>query len=298
MQYAGSRGAITKSYRPPVSARIARKTARTVIDLTQESEEEQEEAGREFGAELDGGPEEQEESEDSDESEESEESEEAVDLNESEASQQSEEDGGSDVEYERLQRLQATQVIRGVLYSVTCHHHRPWGAGDDFRMVGIFNTEGEAKKAAFDNYMEICMDHGWEHNWWGDPGDKRIILLARAEDGERDQETYRGVIDRIRHEEKPAEVFPVYVVQEERRKVETGLYNELDSLITAKVHYIYRDVVAANRAAQEIYNAYISSPERPRTVKRDIRHGLMSIILEDRNRQISCSITVVEQHLL
>ena len=51
-RYAGSRGAITKSYRPSVSARIARKTARTVIDLTQDSDEE-EEAGQESEAESD-----------------------------------------------------------------------------------------------------------------------------------------------------------------------------------------------------------------------------------------------------
>lgn len=297
MRYAGSNGAISKSYRPSVSERIARKTARTVIDLTQESDEE-EEARRESETESDKELEEQPESEDSEESEGSEQSEEGEDSNGSEASHESEEHEDSDAEYERLQRLLATQVIRGVLYSVTCHHHRPWGAGDDFRMVGIFNTEEEARKAAFDNYMEICMDEGWEYDWWGDPGDKRIILLAHAEDGEPQQETYRGVIDRIRHEEKPAEIFPVYVVQEERRKVETGFYNELDSLIAAKVHCIYRDVVAANRAAQEICETYILSPEHPKTIKREIRHGLMSIILETRDEQMSYSITVEKRHLL
>ena len=90
----------------------------------------------------------------------------------------------------------------------------------------------------------------------------------------------------------------MYVVQEERRKVESGFYNELDSFVAAKVHYIYRDVVAANRAAQEIYERYVLSPEHPKTVKHETRHGLLSIILEDRDEQMSYLITVEERHLL
>ena len=141
-----------------------------------------------------------------------------------------------------------------------------------------------------------AMAHGWEYYWRGDPGDKKIQLRAHVEDGEAQQETHRGTINMVHHREKPAEIIPVYV-QEARRKVESGFYNELDSLIAAKVHYIYRDVVAANRGAQEIYEGYVLSPEQPKPVKYETRHGLLSI-LEDRDEQMSYLITVEERHLL
>ena len=191
----------------------------------------------------------------------------------------------------------APQIIPGVSYTVTRYHHRPWGGGDDFRTVGIFNTEGEAKEAALDNYVKTCEAEadGWEYYWWGEPGDEEIQLRAHVDDGEVQQETYRGTINRIHHEEKTAENPPVYIVQEERRKVQNGSYN---GLIAAKVHYIYRDVLAANRAAQDLYESYILSREQPKTVKHETRHGLMSMILEDRNKQVSSSITVVKRHLL
>ena len=317
MRYAGSNGAITKSYRPSVSELIARKAARKVIDLTLESEGE--EAVRESEAESDKGSEErqdselhwgfeeQEESEDSEESEKSEESEgedsegfvEFEEFEQHENSDAESQESGVR-ESERLQRLLATQVTPGVSYSVTRHRHRPWGGGDEFHMVGIFNTEEEAKQAALDNYMETCEAEadGWEYCWWGEPGDEEIQLRAHIEDFEVQQDTYRGTINRIQHEEKPSELVRVYVVQEERRKVESGLYNELDSLIAARAHSIYREELDANGAAQEIYESYLLRLKHPKTIKHETRHGLLSIILEDRDEQILYSITVEKRHLI
>ena len=203
-------------------------------------------------------------------------------------------------ESERLQRLLVTQVTPGVSYSVTRHRHRPWGGGDEFDMVGIFNTEEEARQAALDNYMKTCEAEadGWEFHWWGDPGDKKIQLRAHIEDFEAQQDTYRGTINRVHHKEKPSELVPVYIVQEERRKVESGFYNELDSLIAARAHYIYREGPAANGAAQEIYESYLLGLKNSKTIKHETRQGLLSIILEDRDEQMSYSITVEERHLL
>lgn len=312
MRYGGSNGAITKSYQLSLSQRIARKTARKVIDLTQESEDEED--GGKLGAESDKRSQEQQDSEahwgfeQQEKSEESEEIEEIEDSEGSEESEESEEHESSDAESqesgvqepEQSQWLVSTQVTPGVSYSVTRYHHRPWGGGDEFGMVGIFNTEGEAKQAALDNYMETCkrMADGWEYHWWGHPGKEEIQLRAHVEDGEAQQETYRGTINIFHHKEKPAVIIPVYVVQEERRKVESGFYNELDSLVAARVHYIFKDVVVANRAAQEIYESYILSREQLKTVKHETRHGLVSMILEDRDEQISYSITVEKRDLL
>ena len=159
-----------------------------MIDLTQESEEE--EAGRSLEAESETGSEEQQDSEvqwgfeqqeesgDCEESEEVEDSEEGEDPEDSEGceeSEESEEHEDSDAtsqqydvqESEGLQWLVATQVTHGVSYSVTGYHHRPWGGGDDFHTVGIFNTEAEAKVAALDDYRDNCegVVDGWEYCW-------------------------------------------------------------------------------------------------------------------------------------
>lgn len=327
MRYAGSNGAITKSYRPSMSGIIARKAARQVIDLTQESEEE-EEAGRESEAETEEESEEQQDSELHCGFEEQEESEESEgedsygfpDFGDGRFSEDENSDAESQEssvqESERLQRLLATRVTPGVSYSVTRHRHRPWGGGDEFHMVGIFNTVAEAKMAALDDYRETCEAEadGWEYSWWGEPGDEEIQLCAHVEDFEPQQETYRGTINRVHHKEKPllpftmrnepgmeqrpAGSFPLYVVQEERRKVESGFCNELDSLIAARVHYIYRDVVAANWAAYEIYEGYRLGLEYAKTVKHETKHGLVSIILEDQDEQMSYSITVEKRDLL
>ena len=320
MRYEGSSGAITKSYRPSVSELIARKAARNVIDLTQESEEEKGEAGRESEAEteeeseeqqdseLHCGFEEQEGSEDSEESEESEESEGEdsegfPDFGDGRLSEDENSDAESQVssvqEAERFQRLLAMQVTPGVSYSVTRHRHRPWGGEDEIDMVGIFNTEEEAKQAALDDYMDTfeAEADGWEFCWWGEPGDEKIQLRAHTEDFEPQQDTYRGIINRIHHKEKPSELVPVYIVQEGRRKVDSGFYNELDSLIAARAHHIYREGLAANGAAQEIYESYLLGLRNAKTIKHETRHGLLSIILEDRDKQMSYSITVEERQL-
>ena len=250
-----SNGAITKSYRPSESQRIARTTARKVIDLTQESSEE--EAGPASEAESVQESEEQQDSEEEPESEEQEESEEELNFGE-----QDELEGNLDLEeqlldfedqlleleeqegfeewlerpaIEGLQDHLATQVTPGISYAVTGYHHRPWGAGDDFHMVGVFNTEREAKCAALDDYRKNCerMADGWQYHWQGEPGDKKITLVAKVEDYEVQQETYRATINRVHHREKPrspsitrgeprivqgqAETSHVYVVKEERR---------------------------------------------------------------------------------
>lgn len=118
------------------------------------------------------------------------------------------------------------------------------------------------------------------------------------ENGEPQQETYRGTINRFHHKEKPAEIKHEYVVQEERRKIDSGFHNELDNLKAARAHYIYREELDANGAALEIYESYLLCLKDPKTVKHETRHGLLSIILEDRDEQISYSITVEERDLL
>ena len=331
-----SNGAITKSYRPLESQRIARTTARKVIDLTQESEEE--EAGRGSEAESVQESEEQQDSEEEPESEEQEESEEGeeseeelnfgeqdeleeyldleeqlldfeeqcLDLEEQEGSEESE-DWFERPAIEGLQDHLATQVTPGISYAVTGYHHRPWAAGDDFHMVGVFNTEKEAKCAAHDDYIETCEEvaDGWEYYWQGEPGDNKITLVAKVEDYEVQQETYRGTINRVHHQEKPwspfitgsepravqgrAESSQVYVVKEERRRS--------NELLNSRVHKIYREEVAANNAAQELYESHLPFQIDPKTVMQKTRQGFVSILLTDRHDRMQCWIAVERRQL-
>lgn len=323
-----SNGAITKSYRPSESQRIARTTARKVIDLTQESEED--EAGRVSEAESDRDSEEQQDSEEEPESEEQEESEEELDFGEQDELEgnldleeqlldfedqllELEEQEGFEEWFERpaiegLQDHLATQVTPGISYAVTGYHHRPWGAGDDFHMVGVFNTEREAKCAALDDYRKNCerMGDGWQYHWQGEPGDKKITLVAKVEDYEVQQETYRATINRVHHQEKPrspsitrgeprivqgqAKTSHVYVVKEERR-----LSNQLMSF---RVHKIYREEVAANNAVQELYESHLPFQRDATTVKHKTRQGLVSILLKDRHDHMEYWISVEKRQLL
>ena len=326
-----SNGAITKSYRPSESQRIARTTARKVIDLTQESSEE--EAGPASKAGSVQESEEEQDSEEEPESEEQEESEEELyfgeqdeleenldleeqlldfggqllDLEEQEGFEESE-DWFERPAIEGLQDHLATQVTPGISYAVTGYHHRPWSAGDDFHMVGVFNTEREAKCAALDDYKETCesMADGWEYYWQGGPGDKKITLVAKVEDYEVQQETYRGTINRVHHQEKPslpstrrgeprvvqgqAESSHVYVVKEERR-----LSNQLMSF---RVHNIYREEIAANNAAQELCEIHLPFQRDATTVKHRTRQGLVSILLKDRHDHMEYWISVEKRQLL
>ncbi len=316
MQHRGSNGAITKPYRPSVSQRIARKTASKIIDLTQESEEE---AGQGPEADSDQLSEGQQESEKHWESEEQAESEEQEGSEEHENSD-AESQGSEGPEIEPLQDSLAMQVIPGISYSVTRNHHRPWGGGDEFGMVGIFNTEKEAKRAALNDFRDTCADEGWECYWRGDPGDKKIVLLAHVEDGEVQQETYTGTINRVQHYEKPslpfimrnepqlgqrqAESSHVYVVQEERRLtlrsrgVENSSCSGIGNFKAFRLHYIYRDGDAANEAAQAVYEELFPYLANPKIVEHKNRHGLASIILEDQDEHMSYKITVEKRQLL
>ena len=332
VRYGGSSGAINKSYRPSESQRIGRTTARKVIDLTQDSKED--EAGGGSEAESDKESEEQQDSEgegDSDEQEESEDqdAEEQGESGESEEQEESEDHESSDAEsqesqskeIERSKDLWTMLAYPGISYSVTRYHHRPWGGGDEFGTVGIFNTEKEAKWAALHDYRETCEKwvDGWEYYWEGDPGDEEITLFAKVEDYEVQQETYRGTINRFQHQEKPwspfitrsepriiqgqAESSQVYVVKEERRltmrpsEIGNTFSSELGDLIESNVHNIYREENDANGAAVAIYEGLLDL-EFSKTVKAENNYGLMSIKVDDHDEKVSYLITVEKRQLL
>ena len=330
VRYGGSNGAVTKSYRPSESQRIARATARKVIDLTQNPEED--EAGGRSGTESDKESEEEQDSEEqgvSDEQEESEERDseeqgesEGTEEQESEEHENSDEDSQKSQSQElgRSQDLWTMRAYPGISYSVTRYHHRPWGGGDEFGTVGIFNTEIEAKWAALEDYRETCEKwvDGWEYYWDGDPGDEEITLAAKVEDYEVQQETYKGTINRFQHQEKPwspyatrsepritqgqAESSHVYVVKEERRlttrpsEIGNTFSSELGDLIESKVHTIFREEDDANGAAVIIYDG-LRALGFPKTSKAENIHGLMSIKVNDLDEKVSYLITVEKRQL-
>ena len=311
VRYGGSYGAITKWLSE--SQRIARTTEKKVIDLTQESEEDEARGGSE--AESDNESEEREDSEgqggsdEQEDHEEGEESEEELSLEEQEECEEHE-------EFERSQDLGTMRAYPGISYSVTGYHHRPWGGGDEFHTVGIFNTEKEAKWAALKDYRETCEENpadGWEYYWQGDPGDEEITLVAKVEDYEVQQEIYRGTINRIKHMEKPwspyvtrsdpriiqgqAESSHVYVVKVQLSEIGSHFCSELVDLIGSKIHNIYREREAANGAALNIYEEFLDL-EFPITVKDETKHGLVSIKVDDHDEKVSYLITVEKRELL